>query len=127
LACPWALNNYINQDDAKPIKAKYKDGAYIVVINRTLVAEIVPDKLDDHWTISESPLAETLHPEPIGAPMIPLQDIENETTNLTLETIEFGIPETFADPRTIDFDAYKRQEARPGQISPATAPLALFG
>jgi hypothetical protein len=37
--------------------------------------------------------------------MIPLQDIENETTNLTLETIEFGIPETFADPRTIDFDA----------------------
>jgi hypothetical protein len=119
---PWAMNNYINQDDAKPIKAKYKDGCYVVVINRELIAEILPDKLDDHWTISESPLAETLHPEPIGATMIPLQDIENETTNLTLETIEFGIPETFADPRTVDFDAYRRQEARPGQISPATAP-----
>lgn len=118
---PWALNNYINQDEAKILKGKYKDGVYVVIINHDLVAEIVPDKLDDHWTISESPLAETLHPEPIGAPMIPLQDIENETTNLTLETIEFGIPETFADPRTIDFDVYRRQEARPGQISPATA------
>jgi hypothetical protein len=59
---PWALNNYINQDDAKPIKNKYKDGVYVVIINRDLVAEIIPDKLDDHWTISENPLAETLHP-----------------------------------------------------------------
>jgi hypothetical protein len=119
---PWALNNYINQDEAKTIKAKYKSGVYVVIINHDLVAEIVEDKLDDHWTISENPLSDTLHPEPIGSAMIPLQDIENETTNLTLETIEFGIPETFADPRTIDFDAYRRQEARPGQISPATAP-----
>lgn len=119
---PWALNNYIRPEDVGPIKDKYPKGIYIVIIDKELVAEIVEDKLDDHWTIAENPLSEVLHAEPIGAPMIHLQDIENEVTNLTLETIEFGIPETFADTRVLDFDAYPNQEARPGQISPATSP-----
>jgi hypothetical protein len=123
---PWALNSGLtsgfDKDKIAAIKTKYPKGIYVVIINRTLVVEILEDALDEHWTLSENPLSETIHAEPIGAPMIPLQDITNELTNLTLETIEFGIPEVFADPRVIDFDAYDRQEARPGQVSPANAP-----
>jgi hypothetical protein len=120
---PWALNILGADDpDRKALKAKYPDGFYCVILNKDIVAEIVPDKLDDHWTISEQPLAETLHADPIGSPAIPMQDITNELANLTLETIEFGIPEVFADTRVLDFESYHHQEARPGQISPASAP-----
>lgn len=118
----WAYNSFADPEKIQLLKQKYPDGAYVVILNRNLVAEIAADRLDEHWTISEQPLSEVLQAEPIGSPMVPLQDITNELVNLTLETIEFGIPETFADPRTLDFESYPRQEARPGQISEATAP-----
>lgn len=118
----WAFNAHTDIEQAKLLKKKYPDGVYVVILNHDIVAEIVEDKLDEHWTISESPTAETVHARPMGSTMIPLQDIENEVTNLTLETIEFGLPEVFADPFVLDFEAYQRQEARPGQVSPATAP-----
>lgn len=124
---PWAFNLWIRDGEYVPeelgtIRAECPKGIYAVVINRTIVAEIVEDALDEHWTLSENPLSEILHAEPIGAAMVPLQDITNELANLTLETIEFGIPEVFADSRVIDFDNFSRQESRPGQISPATVP-----
>ena len=123
---PWAFNLYTRDvEKIAALKAKYPEGCYVVIINQDLVAEIVRDKIDDHWTISEHPLSEVLHNEPIGAPMVPLQDITNELANLTLETIEFGIPEIFADGRVIDFEAYQRNEARPGQVSQATAPAGM--
>lgn len=121
---PWALNLYAHSDEeTKALKAKYPDGVYTVIINRSLIAELIGDKLDDHWTLSEHPLSEILHAEPIGATIVPIQDITNELANLTLETIEFGIPEIFADTRVLDFDNYQTQEARPGQINPASAPV----
>jgi hypothetical protein len=121
---PWAFNDIGRIDDeaVTQLKAQYPDGCYVVIINKTLVAEIVADKLDDHWTLSENPLSETIHAEPLGNVIIPVQDITNELTNLTLETIEFGIPEVFADPHVLDFDSFQREEARPGQVSPATRP-----
>lgn len=121
---PWAVNLW-SRELAAAHKAKFSEGCYVVVLEGGLVAEMIPDKLDDHWTIAEHPLAETLHPEPIGAAMMPMQDITNELTNLTLETIEFGIPEIFADTRVVDFDEYANQEARPGQITPAKAPAGM--
>lgn len=118
---PWAFNR-LAKDRAKYFKNKYPEGCYVVHMENGLVAEIIPDKLDDHWTIAEHPLAETLHPEPIGASMVPMQDITNELLNLTLETVEFGIPEIFADPAALDFEEYDQKEARPGNITPAKAP-----
>lgn len=118
---------YLWQSDTEEFAAlsKFKDGLYAVIINDDLVVETLGDKLDDHWTISENPLAETLHAEPIGTPMVPLQDITNETANLSLETIEFGISEVFADKKVLDFDEYENQEVKPGQITPATAPAGM--
>jgi len=118
---PMAYTARRRDDDARiEIEKAHADGVYVVIINKTIIAEIVSDKLDEHWTISTNPLSETLHAEPIGAPMMPIQDITNELANLTLETIEYGLPEIFASTDVLDFDAYQRQEARPGQISPAT-------
>lgn len=120
----WAFN-YFRRDseEFKALKAMFKDeDAYVVIINGDQVVEMLPDKLDERWTISFNPLAETLHAEPLGTPMVPLQDITNELGNLTLETIEFGIPEMFASGQVLDFDAYQKVEARPGQITQANIP-----
>jgi predicted RNA-binding Zn-ribbon protein involved in translation (DUF1610 family) len=105
--------------------SKFAEGLYAVIINNDLIVEAIGDKLDDHWTISEHPLAETLHAEPMGTVMVPMQDITNELANLSLETIEFGISEVFADSKVLDFDQYEKQEVKPGQITPATAPAGM--
>ena len=120
---PFAYNYYLPEaEEAAALRQAHPDGVYAVIINGSVVAEILSDKLDDHWTIVDNPLSETMHAEPIGSAMVPIQDITNELANLTLETIEFGIPEIFADTKALDFDAYQKQEARPGQISPANMP-----
>jgi hypothetical protein len=122
---PWAFNVLgveSRKEDIATLKGLYPNGCYAVVINRDLVVEGIADYMWDHWTPTEHPLAETIHAESIGSGTVPIQDMTNEGWNLTLEGIEFGIPELYADPDVLDFDSYSRSEARPGQISPAKAP-----
>ncbi len=122
---PWSFNVLgvgKRDDEIKQLKEMYPNGVYAVVINKDLVVEGVPDNAADHWTITEHPLSEGIHAESIGSTVIPIQDMTNEGWNLTLEGIEFGIPELYADPDVLDFDSYSRSEARPGQVSPAKAP-----
>jgi hypothetical protein len=122
---PWAFNvlGVGNRDDEiAELKSLFPNGCYCVVINKDLVVEGIPDIMEDHWTFTEHPLSESLHAEAIGSSVVPIQDMTNEGWNLTLEGIEFGIPELYADPDVLDFDSYSRSEARPGQVSPAKAP-----
>lgn len=122
---PWAFNvlGVGNRDDEiQELKSLYPNGCYCVIINKDLVVEGIPDVMGDHWTMTEHPLSESVHPESTGSSVIPIQDMTNEGWNLTLEGIEFGIPELYADPDVLDFDSYSRSEARPGQVSPAKAP-----
>jgi hypothetical protein len=119
---PWAMNMFTKDEaESEALKKKYPDGCYVVVLNKTIVAEVIPDKLDDHWTISQNPLSESIHAEPIGATIIPIQEMTNELANLTLDTIEFGISEVFVESEVLDTDEYQMQEARPGQITPVTS------
>jgi hypothetical protein len=121
---PWAFNYYGGFNDAivKQLKVQYPDGLYMVIINDDLIVEVVQDKLDEHWTATLSPFSEHIHSEPEGASLVPVQDMTNELANITLETIEFGIPETFADPSVLDFENYSKSEARPGMVNQAKAP-----
>lgn len=124
---PWAFNVLGNTKDESEIaetiqelKGKFPNGCYVVLIGDDLVAEAVPDKMDDHWTLTNHPLSDTIHAEPMGAPMMPMQEMTNELGNLTLENIEHSIPETFADSDTLDFPSYDKSEARPGMVYPVS-------
>lgn len=131
---PWAFNLLLKgnpstqmsqepggeMDDVSYLKSLYPDGVYLAKVD-DLIVEAVPDKLDDHWTISVNPLSDHLHADPLAQSLIPVQDIQNELTNLTLETIEFGIPETFYDSEAIEGEQYGKSEARPGMLYPAKA------
>jgi hypothetical protein len=120
---PWAYNRLgpsAKSADIELLKKTYPEGCYVVHVN-DMIVEAVPDKLDDHWTITVNPLSNQLHADPLSQPLIPMQDVTNELLNLTLETVEFGIPETFYEAEAIESEKYKLSEARPGMLYPAKA------
>jgi hypothetical protein len=47
-----------------------------------------------------------------------IQDIVNDLISLTLQTIEHGITQTWADPAVVNFEAQEQMEAAPGYITP---------
>lgn len=112
--------HYITDDDCiAELKEKYPDGCKMVFVNDDF-CEAFNESLDDHWTAIKNPLSDYLHFQPLGQSLVSVQDITNEIISLTLQTIEHGIPQTFADPGVLDFEAYKQTEATPGAIYEAS-------
>jgi hypothetical protein len=77
--------------------------------------------LDDCWTLTYNPLSEYIHFDPLGLLLTSVQEITNDLISLILQTIEHGIPQTFADPSTLNFEQYRNTEIAPGAIFPAKA------
>lgn len=117
---PW-FYNVLGEEDAALLKGEYPKGLFATAINEVLVDHQSED-MDDRWTISFDPRSNFLHAEPAGNALIPLQDSENDLFNLGLQSIEYGIPETFAHPKTLNLQSYSKTSATPGMISPAVPP-----
>ena len=114
---PWYYRE-LNIDKSEVLISKYPNGFKACIIGDTIVSK-EHNILDDEWTISFDPRSDYLHAEPLGNTAIPIQDAENDTFNLGLQSIEFGVPETFAHPKTLNFKKYGESRASPGMISPA--------
>jgi len=115
---PWAY--WMLQDDAmrEEFQEKYPNGVYILFLN-DLFAEACPENMDDHWTISQSPTSTYIHAAPIGRTLIDIQEMTNDMYNLTLRTILYGIPMTFAESNAIDWDKFSKTPSEPGMVYPA--------
>ena len=109
----------LNADEVEDLKKQFPDGVKCVVVN-DFVAHACNEALDDHWTITHNPLSDYLHFDPIGLLLTSVQDITNDLISLVLQTVEHGIPQTFADPKVLNFNAYRNSEVIPGGIYPAT-------
>ena len=120
---PWAFNALEDsfEDEVKAFLKKYPKGARVTICGKTVV-ECVPEDLTDVWVFTESPLNETVYDDPIGKILVDNQDLMNETFNLIIKTISQGVPETYADPETVDTDAISKRDSEPGQVVPAKAP-----
>lgn len=115
---PWAYgitDSDRNNDLTERLRKRFPDGIYCVIIDDQLV-ECHNEALDDRWQISEHPLSNFIHAEPIGKPLAPIQDLQNEVTDLQIETFEHAIPETFADGQVLNFKKYKESKAAPGMM-----------
>jgi len=110
--------NVLNEEDTKKLKNHFPNGCKYVKINE-FMAEAYEESLDDHWTLVHNPLSDYLHYDPLGLLLTSIQDITNDLTSLTIQTIEHGIPQTFVDPTVLNFDQYKQTETVPGGIFPA--------
>jgi len=120
---PWMFNVLwrVNPELVKQLKKDYPNGVHCHFVedgSSFILCKAVDDDLDARWTISPAGISDYLHGQPIGNSLIPVQEMLNQMTNLTLETIEHGIPITFATPQILDFNKFRDQEARPGDIYP---------
>jgi len=111
--------NILKEEEIASLKKQFPDGVKCVVVN-DLVADGINAKLDDSWTLTYNPLSDYIHFDPIGLLLTSVQDITNDLISLVLQTVEHGIPQTFADPKVLNFNAYRNAEVIPGGIYPAT-------
>ena len=109
--------NVLTDEELKKIKKKYPDGAKVVIVNDD-VCEACNEDMDSCWTLSKQPLSDYLHHEPLGMALVAIQDITNDIISLVLQTMEHGIPQTFATPDILNFQQYKQLRAVPGSIVP---------
>jgi hypothetical protein len=110
----------LDEDDCEELKKLFPSGAKVTLVN-DIFARAENEKLDDVWTLTHNPLSDYIHFDPLGLLLTSLQEITNDLVSLILQTIEHGIPQTFADSTVLDFNAYKQQEVAPGMINPAKA------
>jgi hypothetical protein len=111
--------NILGKDEYDELKKLYPNGCKVIVVNDQ-VAYAENENLDDCWTITYNPLSDYIHFDPIGLLLTSVQDITNDLISLVLQTIEHGIPQTFADPKVLNFNAYGKSEVIPGGIYPAS-------
>jgi hypothetical protein len=113
-----AAFNTLEKEAQKKLKKLFPNGVKIVFSNDNFL-EARPEVLDDFWTITRNPLSDYIHHDPLGLLLVSVQEITNDLISLTLQTVEHGIGQTFADPSVLDFKAYRQMEAVPGGIYPA--------
>jgi hypothetical protein len=108
------------KEDMETLKKKYPSGIRMAKIGDLLV-ECVEEDLDTMWRIGKVQPSRFIHSDPLILPLLGLNEMRNVLINLAIQTIEYGIPASFADPGVLDFDAYDQTEATPGLVFPAKA------
>jgi len=114
---PYSYNILTEEADIKDLRKRFPDGIKVSYVN-TEFGKACNEALDDCWTVTKNPLSDYIHYDPLGLLLTSVQEITNEIISLTLQTVEHGIPQTFADPNVLDFNAYRDTEATPGAIYP---------
>ena len=117
---PWFYWN-LPEEDREVLLGKYPKGFMAAIVGETLL-EHGEANLDEDWTISFDPKANFIHAEPAGNTAIPIQDSKNDVFNLGIQSIEYGIPETYVHPKTLNLETYKNQSATPGMLTQALPP-----
>jgi hypothetical protein len=109
--------NVLTKEQSEEFHKRFPDGCKVVVVD-DLVVDACNENMDDCWTIVKNPLADFSSFDPIGELLVNIQDIVNDLISLILQTIEHGIPQTWADPAIVNFEAQRQVEANPGVITP---------
>ena len=110
----------LSAEEVKELKKEFPDGARVSAVNDH-VAEYENENLDDCWTVTQNPLSDYLTFEPPGMQLVSTQELTNDLVSLGEQTLEHGIPQTFADQNVLDFQEYGQMETTPGAIYPAKA------
>jgi len=114
---PWQFRRASSTEHRDKLLKEFPNGCYFLLMNDTFI-EVESESLDEHWIISHSPLSSHIHAEPLGLPVKAVQDMRSEVVILQLQSMEYSIPETFADPAVLDFPSYNKTEVAPGQVFP---------
>lgn len=115
----WALG-YDNREEVEQLKQMFPKGAYVCIIGGKVVDRRA-ENLHDRWIITEDPTSDHIHADPLGHPVENIQEMTDEVLDLEMQTMEYGIPQTFADPSVLNFKKFSETEVKVGQVFPAEA------
>jgi predicted RNA-binding Zn-ribbon protein involved in translation (DUF1610 family) len=114
---PSKFNLHKNYEMRKKLLKKFPKGCkYVAVGKNKVFINAVEEELDRRWTFGKAGLSTYIHADPLCRPLVPIQEMRNQLDNLIMDTIEHGIPSTFADSEVLDFDAYGKFEPLPGYM-----------
>lgn len=112
---PAGFNVLQDKKKVDLLKKEFPNGAKVTLVNDEF-GEATNERLDDAWTLTYNPLSDYLYHDPLGLLLVSIQEITNDLISLTLQTVEHGIGQTFADPAVLNFNAYRQMESVPGGI-----------
>lgn len=115
-----------DQEAKDYLKENYSPGGIHFDIVCDNIVAYDKDCLDDCWSVGKAGPSQFIHSDAIGQSFVPIQELKNQVTNMTAQTIDYGIPALFADKRILNFDVFGQQESSPGMITPVRKP-AEFG
>lgn len=115
---PCAFNILSDQKEVDHLKRLFPNGVRIDKVGDNFACAY-NEAMDDHWTLTENPLADYIHHQPLGQGLVSVQEILTEMISLVIQTIEHGIPQTFVDPTVVNLNDYSKVAAIPGMIFPA--------
>ena len=119
---PSKFNLHKDYSIREKLLKEFPKGCKIVLVGKTKAfVSATEEELDKRWTIGKAKLSTYVHGDPLCRPLVPIQEMRNQLDNLIMDTIEHGMPSTFADSEVIDFDAYGKFEAMPGYMFKAKA------
>jgi hypothetical protein len=72
--------------------------------------------MDERWDIGKAGLSTFIHADPLGNPLVSIQDMQNQLANLSIQTVDQGNPTMFADPETLNFGQVDTFQSVPGAI-----------
>lgn len=117
---PWQFWQIEDKSKVELLTQQFPDGCYALFIDDEYMYAY-PENMDHHWTISDNPMGNSIYARPMGENLATVQDIRAQLVEIEIQTAEFGIPETFADPRVLDFKKYGKGRSQPGMVTQAKA------
>jgi hypothetical protein len=112
---PWMFEILEDEEKRNELKEKFPKGCYVIFVNDEF-AQAFDEELDEHWTLTLHPLSDKIYADPLLKFALPIQRMVDDVTNLTLQTIKFGIPLVFADPTYFNFTKFGQTQALPGAL-----------
>lgn len=107
--------------DEKPIRQmlqqNFPKGLRITSV-RGRIVNLTEEKLSERWKEIKPEPSMRIMAEPLGNDWVQAQDIDTNTLNQCMETIDRSNEPGFIDPTRIDYDAYQNRRSEPGDKFP---------
>jgi len=110
-----------NSKVRKYLQENFPDGIHFDINNKKILY-FDNECMDKCWTIGKSGPSTFIHSDPTGKGYESIQEMTNQMANLTIQTIEYGIPMMLADTRIINRDLFGNLDSSPGKIIPVRKP-----
>lgn len=110
------------ENDRKFFEQNFPDGMMVAFIGDTY-AESRNESMDGHWQVCHPIQGDGQTTPAVGYPIMAVQDIVNDMTDLQMERFMKAIPAIYGDKGTFDFAAMAKEKAGPGAHWPTKREL----